>query len=121
MPREESSEQIQREQLEISKEFLEHHHGRALRYGTPKEAEAYYDAIKLVEDALEEGWRTETTFEGRWDDGMSRELIETSRDAREVGREDATRHDEWREQQREKYGRSFGIFERVLSWVMNRG
>ncbi len=108
-----------REQLEVSKEFLEHSHGAAVRYENPEKAQAYYEAISLVDDALEKRWDPEKAGVGIEEDSHFRELIEESRTAREEGVEAATLRDQQLEKMRSKY-RSESLLERLLSWVTDR-
>lgn len=44
------SERELREQLKVTKRMLEMQHGRALKHGEPREAEAYYDAINSTRE-----------------------------------------------------------------------
>lgn len=104
-----------REQLEISKLFLEHSHGTAVEYGGPDEAKAHYEAIRLIDDALEGNWDAEE-FDAM-DDEMFRELVDASREARAEGYDAAVLLDEARAQHREKYSHRPTLLERLLSWV----
>lgn len=108
----EHEDEALRAQLEVTKEFLEAGHGRALRYGTPKEARAYYDAIDLVECALEQNWDLERAkHHGKGD--LAEDLIEESREAREEGHKAATRFEEELENRRQKYDRP-SLLDRLL-------
>lgn len=71
-----------REQVRNALEFLEHSHGMALRHDERDAAHAYYQAIDMVEAALDDELR-------KPEDVMHSELAEReiarSRDAREEG------------------------------------
>ncbi len=90
-----------REQLEITKEFLEQSHGRAVRYDKPEQARAYYEALEDIETALEGGWDPENA--GNISTDHLQELVDESRAAREEGFEAATLREQRREKRREKY------------------
>lgn len=86
------SDEKLREQVKVSKEFLESAHGRVLKYGTHKEAKAYYEAIKLVENALGCKWDIEKGRE--INDEMHQEFLKESRQARAEGHRAATLQNE---------------------------
>lgn len=103
-----------RKQVEISKEFLEHQHGAAVRHGNVQKARDYHHAISIVEDALDEAWRTDQAFDERWD-GLGREFIERSREARKAGVEESTLHEKRMQEHEERYGNP-SLLDRVLEW-----
>lgn len=103
------------EQIRISKLFLEYSHGMALRHGNVEKARAYYDAIGLVDDALERNWDPDA---GGLDDELARNAIERSRAARSEGVKAATLHEQRMEQQRKKYQPT--LFDRILGWFYGR-
>lgn len=107
-----------REQLEISKEFLEYAHGAAIRHGSPAGARAYYDAISLVDDALGHKWDVERAV--GLDDGLAREFIKESREARANGVKAATLHTQAMEERRERYN-SPSVLGRLRSRLFSRG
>lgn len=88
-----------REQLAVTREFLEYYHGTAVETSHPREAEAYYEAIKLLDDALDHEFAPERAPK----DDMWDHYVESSREAREEGWKAATLAEVRREHQREKY------------------
>ena len=86
------SERELREQLKITKRMLEMQHGRALKHGEPREAEAYYDAIKDLDTALVKNWRTDGTA-----DEMFQEWVGLSQQARQAGWKEATKYEQRQE------------------------
>lgn len=82
---------IPREQVETALRFLEWSHGDALRRPWSAEAHAYYQAIDILEAALDEDLRPPEDLP--WMKGET-EVIQQSRAAREEGYRAATLHDE---------------------------
>lgn len=87
---------LPREQLETALRFLEWSHGDALRRPWSDEAHAYYEAIDILEAALDEELRPPNELPRLGDE---EQLIEQSRKAREEGYAAATLLDE-------RYGKS---------------
>lgn len=102
------------EQLKATKLHLEIGHGRALKYGSPEEARAYYDAIRDLETAMQRGWDTEKALDLDPDSHLN-ELRKESQHARLEGPKAATMHDEKMRNIREKYGRNRTLLERILA------
>jgi len=81
------SDEIPREQVETALEFLEWSHGDALRRPWSHEAWAYYQAIDILEAAMNEELLPPGEVHNRESDV---ELIQQSREAREEGFAEAT-------------------------------
>lgn len=81
------SDDIPREQLETALRFLEWSHGDALRRPWSDEAHAYYQAIRVVEDAVEENLLPPDEADTL---SAEEELIQRSREARDEGYAEAT-------------------------------
>lgn len=102
---------IPREQVETALRFLEWSHGDALRRPWSDEAHAYYQAIDILEGALDEELRPPEGLP--WMESEE-ELIQQSRAAREDGYRAATLLDE-------RFGtnednRALGLAERIKRW-----
>jgi len=78
---------VAREQLETAMLFLEESHGDALRRPWSDEAHAYYNAIEILDAAMNEELRTP---EERVVLDHQKEYLERSREAREEGYAAAT-------------------------------
>ncbi len=102
-----------RQQVEFTKVFMEWVHGMALQNENIDKARAYYEAIDMVEAALDGEWALERAGWGE----RELEAIEASREAREEGVGAATLHDLELERIRNKYGREPSLVDRLLSWV----
>lgn len=90
MSSDQQREQVDREQVEIALEMMEAFHGQALRHPWSDEANAYYHAIGIVEDALDGGYDPDhPPLDSQW-----QEDLERSREAREEGYRKATLLDE---------------------------
>lgn len=84
------TEVVERAQLEVALELLEWNHGQALRRPWSDDAGAFYEAIKTLEVALDEGYETDPDRRTPLPD---REITR-SREAREAGYREATLLDE---------------------------
>lgn len=78
---------VPREQVETALRFLEWSHGDALRRPWSDEAHAYYHAIEVVEDTLNQKLRPPDEVSTL---DSEQELIQRSREAREEGYVEAT-------------------------------
>lgn len=102
---------IPKEQAETALHFLEQSHGMALEYNEPKDAHAYYNAVDIVEAALNENLRPPDDLRHG-----EREInrIELSRDARDDGYAAATL---LHESTRDRYEPRPGLLDRLRAVI----
>lgn len=106
-----SSGEVPRDQLETALEYLEVSHGMYLKIEDAKKAHAYYDAIDIVQAAMNDELKPPEEVHNL---DHTKADIERSRRAREEGYEAATL---WDQQYTRSYDEPRGLFSEVMTRV----